>query len=201
MGPAQSFEPEMYMLDAQYQGFFFPRDLIVKTTTPLSGLMTPIKEAVWSVDRNIPIARMRPLQSIIDSRLLPSRFRATLVIAFAGVTLLLAAAGIYGVVAYGVTRRLGEISLRLALGAKPSVLTRGVLLESVLLIVPGLVLGFVASLFAAQLLRTQLFEIRATDPATYIAATVIMVLIALLGSWAPSRRAARVDPARVLMME
>jgi putative ABC transport system permease protein len=200
-GLGNPFEPEIYMVDAQYQGFFFPRDLVVKTVRPLPALVAPVKEAVWALDRNIPIARISPMHSVVAATLLPSRFRTMLVIAFAGLALVVAAIGIYGVIAYDVTRRSREIGLRIALGAEPVTVARDVMIGCIWLVVPGLVLGSAASLIAARLLSAMLLGVGPTDPATYAAAATVMLVIALAASWVPSRRAARVDPVRVLLTE
>ena len=115
-----------------------------------------------------------------------------------GLALLLAGVGLYGIVAQAVRARQAEIGLRLALGAQPRGIVRLVFRRVGVLVVAGLTLGLAGSLWAAQFLKTLLFQVEARDPATFVAAAGVLVAAGLLAAWLPARRAARLDPATVL---
>jgi putative ABC transport system permease protein len=117
---------------------------------------------------------------------------------FGGLALLLAGIGLYGIVAQAVRARQAEIGLRLALGAQPGGIVRLVFHRVSVLIVAGLGIGLAASLWVAQFLGPLLFHVQARDPATFAAATSVLVVAGLLAAWLPARRAARLDPATVL---
>jgi putative ABC transport system permease protein len=115
-------------------------------------------------------------------------------VVFSSLALVLAAIGIYGVLAYGVTERTREIGIRIALGASPGAAEKLVLGGTARLVVPGLLLGAAAALLVARVLTTFLFEVRPTDPATYVGAGVVLLAVALGAGFAPARRASRIDP-------
>jgi len=122
------------------------------------------------------------------------RFRTLLLGVFSFLALALAAIGIYGVLAYGVTARMRELGIRIALGATEVGVVRLVLVGSALLVIPGLIIGLAAALGATRVLSSFLFQIRANDIATYLGATGILLAVAVLAAYVPARRAGRIDP-------
>jgi len=122
------------------------------------------------------------------------RFRTLLLSIFAGLALSLAAIGVYGVLAYGVSARTRELSIRIALGATPGNVVRLVLAGSAMLAIPGLLIGLGSSLIATRVLSSFLFQVRAIDPFTFIGASLVLLLVALVAAYAPARRAGRIDP-------
>ena len=120
---------------------------------------------------------------------------------FAATALLLAAIGLYGVLAYAVGQRTREIGIRLALGAKRSEVLRMVMTQAGKLAFAGVTIGLVAAVLASRVLRAQLFEVAPTDAATYTVVAIGLLLVALIASWIPARRAARIDPVTALRQE
>ena len=124
-----------------------------------------------------------------------------LVGSFAAAALLLAAVGLYGVIAYGVSQRAHEIGIRLALGARTVDVQRLVIREGVTLTLAGLVVGAAAAIALSGLLRRQLYEVSPADPATYVGIGALLVVVAIAASWVPAWRASRVEPVRALRGE
>jgi putative ABC transport system permease protein len=129
------------------------------------------------------------------------RFSSLLVSVFAGLAVLLAAIGIYGVISYSVSQRTSEIGLRMALGADRGNVTRMVLLEAVKLMVSGLFIGLVGAIATARILRSQLFQVSPADPAVYIGMLLLLVAVVLAASYLPAWRASRVEPIEALRQE
>ncbi len=139
-----------------------------------------------------------PVETFLYTSLAPARIAAVLLAAFALTTLLLGLAGIYGVLSYAIGQRTREIGIRLALGAAPAGVLRMVLEETLALSAAGVTVGIGAAFLLTRYLDSLLFGVRASDPATYIAAAVVAPLAALLAAYTPARQAMRVDPARSL---
>ncbi len=154
-----------------------------------------LRAAVAELDRNQP---MRTMEQAIGATVAQPRFRTILVALFALVALLLAAIGVYGVMAYGVTQRTHELGVRMALGAADRHVVRLVLVESLALTSLGVCLGLAGGAAATRLLGGLLFETRPLDPATFVAVPLVLAAIALAASYIPARRALRVEPAVVL---
>ena len=135
---------------------------------------------------------------LVDATVTQERLIAILSGFFGGLALLLAAVGLYGVVAHAVRARQAEIGLRMALGAAPSSIVRLVFQRVGILIAAGLALGFAGSLWAARFVEALLFRLEARDPVTFAAAAAVLVFVGALAAWLPARRAARLDPVAVL---
>jgi putative ABC transport system permease protein len=150
------------------------------------------------VDPDLPVADVVTGASIVAESLQQQRFDLVLVIAFAGAALVLAAIGVYGVVAQGVSLRSGELAMRAALGAAPGRLLSHVLGGGAKLAAGGIVAGVALSLGATRLLGSLLFGVGARDAVTYAAVAGLLALVALAASFVPARRAARTDPVAVL---
>jgi ABC-type antimicrobial peptide transport system permease subunit len=130
--------------------------------------------------------------------LIPARLAATVFGAFAGLALILALIGVYGVVSYAVARRTREVGIRMSLGARPFEVVRLLMRDGFGLVGIGAVLGIVVALLTAGVLRTVLFGIEPVDPVTFTAGPALLLAVGALAAWIPANRASRVDPARVL---
>lgn len=157
-----------------------------------------LRSAVQSVDRRLPTFQERSLEQQIDMLLMPQRFGSILLSVFSAIALLISAVGIYAVAAYNVARRHREIGIRAALGAGRARLIRVVVGGAGIAICAGVAAGLFAAAYATRALRGLLFGIGPTDPLSYAAAVVALVVVALLASWVPARSAARVDPLVVM---
>ncbi len=184
---------EMYLPSAQ-----LPLDylfLVLRTETPDANALTaPLRAALASVDRNLPLGRIAVFDEYISRSLARPRFNAILLAVFAGVALLLTAIGIYGVMAYTVAQRTGEIGIRMALGAERSSIYRLILGHAARLVGVSLVLGLIGAFVFARLMGSLLFDISAFDPLTFGLIPVFLAVVAFLASWLPAHRASRVDP-------
>jgi len=175
--------------------------LLVKTSGDPSGLAGVVKETVWSIDKDQPIANIRTMESLVAERVAQRRFNMLLLTICAGVALVLAAVGIYGVMSYSVTQRTQEMGIRMALGAQRSDVVRMVLREGSALAAAGIGLGVLCAWPLMRLLATQLYETTPTDLTTYLTVAIGLGLVALLASFIPARRATKVDPLRALRYE
>jgi putative ABC transport system permease protein len=141
------------------------------------------------------------MDEILDKEVFQRHTQTMLLGVFAGLALLLAAIGLYGVLAYQVGRQAPEIGLRMALGASPTNVLRRVLTQGLLLAAAGIGIGIVGALAASRLLASFLFEVKPTDPATYTAVALVLLVTAGVASYLPARRAMRVDPVAALREE
>ena len=160
-----------------------------------------VRAAVRAVDPDVPVAKLRTMQQILEDSVATRRFQMTLAAAFAGTALLLAALGIYGVVSYSVARRTNEMGIRMALGAESLHLYSMVLRQGMAPVALGLVAGVAGSLAAGRVLASLLYEISARDPLTIAAVAILLTLVALAACTLPARRATHVDPLVALHYE
>jgi putative ABC transport system permease protein len=175
--------------------------LMVRTPLDAQRLSAVLRTAVRELDRELPVSDVAPLSANIARSTSARRFSVTLLGVFAGLALLLAAVGIYGIVAHSVTRRTHEIGVRMSLGAHPRKIAGMVLKRTLLLGGAGVAIGAGGSLALTRLLRTMLFGVSPTDPAVFVAASVFLLVVASLAAYIPARRAARVDPLVALRHE
>jgi predicted permease len=168
--------------------------LVVRTSLQPSALAASVLRALRELNPNQPAAEFRPIQTIVDRAVSPRRFFILLVAGFAGLGLLLAALGIYGVISYAVTQRTQEIGIRMALGATVSQVQRGVIGRTLLLTLIGIAAGSIASLVVARAISALLFGTTPTDPATFAAVMVTLAGVALLAGYLPARKASRINP-------
>ncbi|MCG8467071.1 MAG: FtsX-like permease family protein, partial [Gemmatimonadetes bacterium] len=164
-------------------------------------LVPQLRAAVQAVDPSIPFAHVQSMENIMSASTARFRFTSVLLAVAAGVALVLAAVGLYGVVSYIVGRRTREIGIRIAVGAEPADVRREVLRRSLLLVVAGLVIGLGVALGSSRLMRGLLYGVEPTHPLAFVMAVVALGLVAMLASWLPARRAARVDPVEALRAE
>ncbi|HEX2488370.1 MAG TPA: FtsX-like permease family protein, partial [Blastocatellia bacterium] len=158
-------------------------------------------EAVWSIDRDLPIPRMQTVEQNLSTRVAQRRLNMLLLGLFASVALVLAAVGIYGVMNYTVTQRTNEIGIRVALGAQTRDVLRLVVGEGMILALLGVVIGLVMTFAFTRLMASLLFGVSASDPLTFAAIAALLFGVALLACWIPARRATHVDPMVALRYE
>jgi putative ABC transport system permease protein len=173
----------------------------LRTAGPPEAVLGPVRAAVHRVDADLAIARVSSMESLISETTGPRRFSMILLGLFAGLAALLAALGLYGVMAYTVTQRSKELGVRLALGAGASSVLRLVVGQGMRLALLGVGIGLVAAIAASRVLQSMLFNVSAIDPITYLLIPLLLLLVALAATWLPAQRAARVDPAVVLREE
>lgn len=198
MGPGAGAMPELYMPYEQH-----PKSeltLLLRTAGDPLRYSAALRHMVQSRSPDTPV-QFTTLEQLLAANVSAPRFRTLLLAAFATLAVLLAMAGVYGVMTYVVGQRTGEIGLRMALGASPGNLLGLVLRQGLVLTALGLVLGLAGAMAATRLLRTMLFEVKTTDPLTYLGVAVVLALVALLASYIPARRAVRVDPLMALRQD
>jgi predicted permease len=169
-------------------------ELVVRSTLSAGALATSVMTALRELNPKQPAAELRPIQSIVDHSVSPRRFFLMLVGSFAGLGLLLAALGIYGVISYSVTQRTQEIGIRMALGATVGRVQKDVLANTMWLTAAGIAVGTAASLAVARLIATMLFDTSPWDAWAYAGMVVALVVVAGLSGYIPARRASRISP-------
>jgi putative ABC transport system permease protein len=193
---------EMYIPHAQFplQTGYAPRGMtiVVWTAGDPTAMTAAVLEQIQAIDPALPVADVRTMDGISGNALAQQRFSAALLGLFAALALALAAIGLYGVVSYAVARRTHELGIRIALGATRAGVIRLVLRESAAMVAAGVALGLLGATALTRLLAGQLYAIAPLDPATFAAVPVALTLVALLASYLPARRAARVSPMEAL---
>jgi ABC-type antimicrobial peptide transport system permease subunit len=164
-------------------------------------LTSTLRESLVRLDPDLSFYDVQPLTARIALSLAPQRTPTALALVFAGVACILAVVGIYGVLSWAVSQRVGEIGIRMALGAHANDVQRLVIAQGVRLLTVGMVLGIGAALSLGGLLSAQLYSVSAYDPLVFSAAVVTLTICALVASWIPARRAALTDPMRALRAE
>jgi predicted permease len=172
--------------------------LVIRSRVAPASLAGSVLRTLRELNPNQPAVEFQPIRTIVDRAVSPRRFFMLLVGIFAGLGLLLASLGIYGVIAYGVTRQTQEIGIRMALGASRGRVQRAVLWKTLWMVLVGIGAGTVASYGAARMIQSLLFGTEATDPMTYAGMVVLLIAIALLAGYLPARRASRIDPLAAL---
>jgi ABC-type antimicrobial peptide transport system permease subunit len=168
---------------------------------PPSSLAAAARGAVRDLDPDLPVARLETLAQIVAASIAQPRFYTTLLTAFAGTALVLAALGLFGVISVGVSQRTREIGVRMALGARAEDVLRLVLREAAALALVGIAVGLAAAFALSRTLSTLLFNLSPTDPVAFGVAPVVLLLTALVASLLPARRASNVDPIEALRSE
>jgi putative ABC transport system permease protein len=192
--------PEMYQPLAQAPARRFW--IVFRTATAsLGGMDAVVRRAVQEADPDVFVANLQPMNSLLAKQLAQPRFNMLLLSVFATVAMVLAAIGIYGVIAYSVTQRTREIGIRMALGAQRGDMLGMVLRQSLAVVLLGIGIGIVASLGATRLLAILLYGVGANDFSTYALVVLMLAAAALLASYIPARRAMKVDPMIALRYE
>ncbi|HTH47505.1 MAG TPA: ABC transporter permease [Candidatus Limnocylindria bacterium] len=176
-------------------------ELTVRTRRDPGELIRVMRGVVDGLDRNLPIEHPRTLTELVASSVADRRLSVQLLAGFAGVALLLASIGLYGLLAFTVTQRRREIGIRMALGAQRADVLRLILQHGMTLVGVGMVVGLAGALALARFLGSLLFEIKPNDPLTFALVPLVLGVVALLACWLPARRAARVDPMVALRSE
>ena len=174
---------------------------VIRTSGDARALHNAIRAQVFAVDKDQPVSSIKPLESIVADSMAQQRFAMLLLTVFSAVALVIAAVGIYGVMAYSVSQRTSEIGIRMALGASPGSVLQLILRQGLGVIAAGLAVGLVSALFAGRLLESLLYQTTARDPLTLAAIAGLLALVALVACLIPARRATRVDPLVALRSE
>jgi putative ABC transport system permease protein len=180
---------------------FYSVSLIVRSELQPTLVATALRKLVSDIDPQVPVYDVRTMDQYLGTSVAQPRFNATLLGAFAGFALLLAALGIYGVIAYSVTQRRRELSIRMALGARRLDALKLVLREGAFLVLIGLAFGTVGALGSARLLASLLFGIKPTDPFTFLCVLLVLALVGMVAVYIPAYAASRVNPVAVLKEE
>jgi predicted permease len=173
----------------------------VRSTTPPATVAAAMRGVLRGVDKDQPVQRIAPMRELVAATTAEPLFQARLFALFSALALMLAAIGIYGVLAYSVAERTHEIGIRVALGAQARDVARMVLRRTLALSVPGLVLGILGALAVTRVLDRLLFGVKPNDPATFGSVAALLAAVALVAALIPARRAARVDPMVALRAE
>jgi putative ABC transport system permease protein len=192
-------QPTVYYSHTQL--YFGMMHLLVRTSVPPGTLAGGVKAIVNGLDPELPVADLRPMDEVLADSIARSRFTMTLLAVFAGFALVLAAIGVYGVMAYTVSLRTQEIGVRMAVGARPADVMRLVFREGMAVVLLGLVAGLAASFGLTRLMTKLLYEVKPTDPATFAIVPFVLIASALMAIYLPARRATRVEPVRALRYE
>jgi putative ABC transport system permease protein len=191
--------PQMYDAYSQSPGIF--ATVVVRTTVEPMSLAEPIRQAVWKVDSDQPMWKVRTVESLIDRSVADKRFLMVLMGVFATLALALTVIGLYGVMSYAVSQRAQEIGVRMALGAGAGAIHRMVLRQGMTLVLIGVAIGLAAAGLLTRLMANLLFGVSATDLLTFGAIPSLLAIVALLACLIPSRRATKVDPLVALRCE
>lgn len=175
--------------------------VVVRTTGDPLLVAAPIRSEIRTLDANVPVANIRPMTDVVSTALATSRLTGFLMSAFAAIALMLAAVGIYGVLAYLVARRTHEIGIRLAMGADRSQVVGLVLRQALMLTGGGIAVGLTAAFVLSRVMQSLLYQVGASDPATFASVPLALVVVALAASALPAYRATRVSPVIALRAE
>ncbi|HEX2139631.1 MAG TPA: ABC transporter permease [Woeseiaceae bacterium] len=198
-GIAREAAPAVYA-----PAFLLPRSsmkLFIRTAADPLQVASAVRETIWDINPNQPVSNITTMQQVVSETVTRPRFFTLLLGGFAGLAMVLAALGVYGVIAYAVSRRTYEIGIRMALGARAGSVLRMTIAQGVAPALAGLVLGLAAAFLLSRVLSTLLYGVGAADPATFGGVALLLVSVALLAGWLPASRAARVNPASALRQE
>ncbi|HKY06443.1 MAG TPA: FtsX-like permease family protein, partial [Blastocatellia bacterium] len=194
-------EPRQEMYWPYYQGAIPFGTFVVRTESNPEAMTGAIRNAIGEIDKDQPLSDIRSLEQVMSESVAPRRFNMLLLAVFAGVALLLAAIGLYGVISYSVTQRTHEMGVRMALGARPADVMKLVVGQGLVLTGIGIGLGLAGAYFLTRLMASLLFGVNATDLSVFVAIPALLALVALVASIVPALRAVRVDPMIALRSE
>jgi ABC-type antimicrobial peptide transport system permease subunit len=199
MGLGASPAPVMYI---PYRQFALPlMQLLVRADAGPGAVRALVQARLHSLDADLPLGETRALGDVVAGQTAEPRFRATLLLTFAGLALVLAAVGLYGLIGYTVANRKREIGIRVALGATARQVVGPIVREGLTLGALGIAIGLAASLAATRVLAAFLFGVTATDPLTFAGVAGLLLAVAFAASVVPARRALKVDPVTALRAE
>jgi len=188
---------QIYVPHAQDSQWNF-MTLVIRTAGDAAAFAPTLRREVQAIDKDQPVYNVRTMDDVVMNSLGTRRVSTQLFTVFAGAALLLAALGIYGVMAYSVTQRTHEIGIRMALGAQKSDVLGLVIRQGMTLSIIGVVVGIVGAFALTRLIASLLFGVEATDPLTFLAIPLLLLFVALVACYLPARRAARLDPKTAL---
>jgi putative ABC transport system permease protein len=191
--------PQLYVAYSQNPGIF--ATLLIRTTVEPLSLAEQVRQAVWKVDPDQPMWKIRTLDFLVTRSMADRKFLMALMGIFASLALILTMIGLYGVISYLVNQRTQEIGIRMALGAQLSDILRMVIKQGMILVLSGVAVGLGASWFLTRLMSRLLFQTSATDLVTFSTIAVLLIVVALLACYLPARRATKVDPLDALRYE
>jgi len=208
-GQYAPFIPELYVPYTQYPWILSPRHIVVRSTSRPIVIVPAIRREIMALDKDVPLSDVSTLKEIVAAPVRQGRTVMWLLGSFAGLALILAAVGIYSVISYAVTQRTHEIGMRMALGATYRDVTTLVVKQGLLLALIGVAVGLVGAFGITQFLShlpfevrlLLLFDVQPTDPLTFMAVAATLSIVALLATYVPARRAARIDPTVALRYE
>ncbi len=183
------------------QGIGIFNSVVARTAGDPDLLAKQLRAAIWSVDADQPVWKVRSQEFLVERDFSPRRFALSLAGVFALLAVILAAIGVYGVMSYMLAQRTRELGIRLALGARRSSLVGLVLARGTRVIAAAIVVGVIAAFAAARLMQSQLFGVSASDPLTFLAVPILLGAVALVATYLPARRAANVDPMIAIRSE
>jgi putative ABC transport system permease protein len=196
--------PELELYEPYQQAAWPSMYLVVRTSSELRNpatLASAVQNAVWSLDKDLPVAHIRTMRQLLSESVEQPRFRTVLLEVFALIALSLATVGIYGVLAYSVSQRRHEIGVRMAMGAKRSDVLWMVVGQGMFLTLIGVAIGVAGAFVLTRFLSTLLYGVRPTDPVTFVVVPLLLACVALFACYVPARRAIRVDPMAALRYE
>ena len=196
MGLGREAEPATYYPHMQFP--FNDMWVVARVDAPVEVIAPALRERIWRVDKDLPVERIATLNEVLGASVAAPRFNAALLSIFAIAALLLAAVGIYGVLSYTVEQRTGEIGVRMALGAERRQVVRDVVGQGTTLAFLGALIGLVGAFALSRVLRTLLVGVSAQDPAIFAAVPATLILVSIVASWIPARRASRIQPVEAL---
>jgi putative ABC transport system permease protein len=199
-GIRDELSPEIYASYLQVDSYSIQTTLVIRGPRA-AAFATPMRTEIGSLNPNQPIPQIQLMEQVLQSSVAAERFNTRLLTGLAVLAVLLAAAGIYGVLAYSVAQRTREIGIRLALGADRWQVLRLVLRQGLLISLVGVIAGASGALFLTRLLASFLHQVSPTDPLTFMTVALLLVVVALVACYVPARRAVRVDPVKTLRQE
>jgi len=199
LGLASDTIPEVTVSALQWPRFAMT--IVLRTSKDPVSLVSAVRTQVSDVDRSLPIFNVQTMEDVLSAEIVSQRFNAVAVAGFAGLAVLLAAVGIYGVTAHAVSQRTHEMGVRIALGAGTANVLRMVLNQGLSLALIGVGLGLAASIGLTRLMRGLLFRVNPFDPETYVLVIAALLAVAVVACYIPARRATRVDPVVALRYE
>jgi putative ABC transport system permease protein len=191
--------PEMYVPHAQQQWPFLT--FTIRTTSDPMALVDTIRNQIWSVDSDLPVSKIQTMQSLVDQQVAQPRFFLKMLAIFAGVALVLASIGIYGVMSHTITQRAHEIGVRRAMGAQKRDVLTLIIRQEVALILISVLIGLAGAFAVTRIMRSLLYGVSSTDPLIFMVTPLLLIGVALVASYIPARRATKVDPQVALRYE
>jgi putative ABC transport system permease protein len=194
----EAYVPFLQNAPGYLAGVASAMSVIVRSHNDPSALTVALREQVQALDKDQPVSEIRTMEWYLSESMAQRRFNMLLLGAFAGLALVLAAVGIYGVIAYTVTQRTHEMGIRIALGARDGDILKLIFAHSMLTTLAGIVIGLGAALGLTRLLQNLLYQVTATDPFVFGTIPLLLLLVAMIATYIPARRAMKVDPITAL---